>query len=95
MDSSKLDEVAERVRQEVEGLREDLRQGANSNASNININAGGLGVWIAVTACAVMLGVSIFGATIIVDQQRKLADLQHYLSAIYQQAPQLRPNEED
>lgn len=90
---SRLNDALDKVASEVEGLRDDFRQGANSNASSININAGGIGVWISVTACAVMLGVGIFGAVIIVDQQRKISDLQHYLNAIYLQAPQLKPDE--
>ena len=63
----------------------------NSSASHITVNAGGIGVYIAVTCCAVMLAVNLFLIAIIVNHERKIDDLGDYIHAIYMVAPQLKP----
>lgn len=63
------------------------------STSNININAGGVGVWIATTACAVMLAINMFMVALYLDQQQQIRDLDAYLSAIYMMAPSLKPPE--
>ena len=63
--------------------------------STVTINGGGIGVWIATVCCAVMLGISIIGAAVIIDQGRRISDLNDYLAAIYMQAPHLRPDSPD
>lgn len=68
-----------------------LNVGGNTSTANINVNAGGVGVWIATTCCAVMLGMAVVVSAIVIDQQRQISDLHDYLSAIYAQAPHLRP----
>ena len=88
-----MQEEVEKLSQQIGQLETQLRRGITSS-STINLNAGGIGVWIATVACGVMLGIGILGATIIVDQQRKIDDMQHYLNAIYMQAPSLRPSED-
>lgn len=64
---------------------------SNSSASTITVNAGGLGVYIAATCCAVMLAVNLFLIAIIVNHERKIDDLGDYIHAIYMVAPQLKP----
>jgi hypothetical protein len=63
------------------------------NQSHINVNAGGLGVWIACTACAVMLAVNVFLIVLYVDQQAQIRQLGEYLQAVYMMAPSLRSPE--
>ena len=72
----------------------------NENRSAVTINAGGVGVWIAATCCAVMLAANVFLAAFVLDlknemrdQARRISDLDAYLSAIYMQAPHLKPPE--
>lgn len=64
-----------------------------SNAATITVNAGGVAVWFAATCCAVALVASAFLALMVHDQAREIDRLNDYLSAIYMQAPQLRPKE--
>lgn len=64
---------------------------ATGGASTITINAGGLGVWISVTCCAVMLACNLFLIALYVDQQQQIRDMSDYLAAIYAQAPHLKP----
>ena len=66
---------------------------ANSNQSTVTLNAGGIGVWIACTCCAVMLACNLFLVALYVDQQSQLRNLHEYISAIYQAAPYLKPKE--
>lgn len=68
-------------------------QNTASNQSTISINAGGVGVWVATTACAVMLAVNVMLVGIIVSHERKLDDLSDYIHAIYMMAPSLKPAE--
>lgn len=108
MDSS------EEAWREVQGLREglkELREGVeglikerglgpnNSSASNVSLNAGGVAVWIAASACAVSVAVTIaaiiFGALVIIDQGRQIGRAQDHLTAIYMMAPHLKPKESD
>jgi|SRR5690606_16342054 len=66
----------------------------NSNQSTITFNAGGVGVWLAASACAVMLGVNMVLIVILADHSRKIDDMGHYLNSIYMMAPQLKPKDE-
>lgn len=61
-----LRENFKELREGVEGLIKDKGLGnANSSSSNINFNAGGLALWAALTACLVMLAVTIVGSIFI------------------------------
>lgn len=65
---------------------------ANSgNQSTITLNAGGVGVWIAVSACAVMLAMNLALLAMLVTHDRKIDELQDYIHAVYMMAPQLKP----
>lgn len=74
-----------------------LRRPGNSSNATIQVNAGGIGMWVAVTCCAVMfvLGVSmaVLGGLAYTSTQQRLDRMQDYLNAIYMQAPQLKPKE--
>lgn len=63
----------------------------NNNSATITVNAGGLGVWIATTACCVMLGISVLLGLAVVDLSRKVSELENYVHAIYMMAPSLKP----
>lgn len=65
--------------------------GNSGNQSTITLNAGGVGVWIATSACAVMLAVNVMLVGIIISHERKLDDLADYIHAIYVMAPSLKP----
>lgn len=64
-----------------------LSQFPQPGASNIQVNGGGVGVWIATVCCAMMLGISIIGAMVIVDQNRQISDLRDYLAVLYARQP--------
>lgn len=80
-----------------------LKTGA-MNSAKIEVNAGGVGIWIATTACLMMLAVNIILIVLFVvqdakndkvqdTQNSKIDKMQDYLNAIYAQAPHLRPKE--
>lgn len=85
--------------EEARALRLSMGHGA-SNAT-ITVQAGGIGVMLAVGACGLMLAINVMQ---LVDRARldseirelRAADRRHddYLSAIYAQAPHLKPKEE-
>jgi len=87
------DEDVARFARAVEQLDDVLtRTGGNSgNQSTITLNAGGAAVWVAVTACAVMLAVNVMLVGTIISHERKLDDLADYIHAIYVMAPSLKP----
>lgn len=80
-----------------------LRTGT-MNSAKIEVNAGGVGIWIATTACLMMLAVNIILIVLFVvqdakndkvqdTQNSKIDKMQDYLNAIYMQAPHLKPKE--
>lgn len=88
----KQDETITLLRGLLEHMRNERVQ-ANTSQSNFNLNAGGLGVWAAVTACAMTLAacipVVVILSMLVVDQGRKIERLDDYLSTIFQQVPAL------
>ena len=93
-DARELADAAERFERASERLASALAAAGNSgNQSTITLNAGGTAVWIAVTACAMMLSVNIVLIVLLVNHDRKIDDMEHYINAIYMVAPQLRPKE--
>lgn len=95
-----LDKQTERLNVLLDNIESGLRERpksslGNSNTATIQVNAGGLGLWVAVCLCSFMAGLVLMGSFILVDQQRKISDLGDYLSAIYMQAPHLKPPEKD
>ena len=74
----------------------------NHASARVDNGAGALGIWVCATACLVMLTAAGFLAMIVVDQNgtlrdqgRRIDDLDAYLSAIYMQAPHLKPKDKD
>lgn len=89
-----MDDDLRRFEAAVDRFAEALgRQGNSGNQSTITLNAGGVGVWIAVSACAVMLAVNVMLVAVVVSHDRKIDDLKHYLNAVYMMAPHLKPEE--
>lgn len=84
-----MDELDHRI-ERLEKLAKEGSRG-NTSASTITVNAGGIGVYIAATCCAVMLAVNLFLIAIIVNHERKIDDLSDYIHAIYMMAPSLKP----
>lgn len=73
--------------------------------ATITVNAGGIGVWIAVTCSLVMLSMLVLGSLwathefLRYDQEMQARKDENgkmltYLSAIYAQAPQFKPKDE-
>lgn len=62
--------------------------------SNVSINAGGVGVWISALAAVVCFVLAMVLMLLFVDQSRKIDDLRHHLTAIYMQAPHLKPQDD-
>jgi hypothetical protein len=79
----------------VERLGQEI--GANRDSANniatVNVNAGGFGLWVSTTCCAVMLAVNLCLLFALTDHSRKIERLEDYLQAIYAQAPHLRPKD--
>lgn len=87
---------------EVKGMTAPTATGS----ATITVNAGGVGVWLCLFCCGVMavitLGTIAFSARELsrVDQQlievrEENKTMQTFLAAIYQQAPHLKPKEEE
>jgi len=89
-----MDDEIQRFERAVARFSEALAASSNTgNQSTITLNAGGVGVWIAVSACAVMLAINVALAVMLVNHDRKIDDIGHYVQAIYMVAPQLKPKE--
>lgn len=73
---------------------DELLSSGNRNTAKIEVNAGGAGVWIATTACCVMVAVSMFMGLWVIDLSRKVSELNNYVQAIYMMAPHLKPKED-
>ena len=80
------------------------RRKSESNNATINVNAGGMGLWVAVTCCIVMFFCSIICATFFVitidninaelrERKEENSKMQSYLNAIYVNAPSLKPTD--
>ncbi len=108
MEQQIMDELGAAVRRlnnTIESI-ESRRQPAQAASAVIHVNAGGLGVWLAVTCCLVMMSGLMVGALWFasysaakraddIEQNRVISDLQAYLQAIYVAAPDLKPKKDD
>jgi hypothetical protein len=107
LDAETVRKFAEATERTIQ-LQERLGMSPVTGVSNatIAVNAGGVGVWIATTCCLVMLGMAVVGAfwlsrefhridTQLAEQRAEDSTLRTYLSSIWQQAPQLKPKEEE
>lgn len=84
--------------------RMQAERGAQS-ISGLYINGGGVGVWIATTCCVVMIALLLVGSIWmsrefarvdkeLLERKEEGQRMQSYLSAIYVNAPQLKPKDE-
>jgi len=89
-DKPTVDEIA-RLERAVKALGEVMQPANSGSQSTVTINAGGVGVWIAVTASVVMLAVNMVLVVLLANHDRKIDELQDYVHAIYMMAPQLKP----
>lgn len=92
MQDAEVGEVVKRAH-ETMGKLERMADASNRNTTRVEINAGGVGVWIATTACCVMLGISVLLGLAVVDLSRKVSELENYVHAIYMMAPSLKPED--
>ena len=63
----------------------------NASKSEININTGGVAMWVALAMFAFMAGLNWSLNAQLTDQNRKIDRMQEHLSAIYTMAPHLKP----
>ena len=63
---------------------------ASTGNSTITLNAGGAGIWVAVTCCLVSAVMNIGLAVAFIGHDRKIERMQDHLNAIYMIAPQLK-----
>lgn len=87
-DVRRFGEAVDRVNQLQERLGMSPVNGMNSSV--ITVNAGGVGVWIATTACLVMLAVSGFLMMLYLDVREDQRDTAAHLQTIYMLVPDLR-----
>lgn len=90
MENQGAESSLEKVRRDLDAL---LPARGNSNTTKITIAAGGIGVWVVMVMFAFMVGLNWSMNTQLSDQERKIERLEDYLSAIYRQAPQLKPED--
>lgn len=80
------------------------RINGNNSTATIQVNAGGVGVWVATTCAVVMLACLFVGGfwvmrefnrldTELGDRKAENESMRSYLSVIYQQLPSLREHE--
>lgn len=81
----------------LEGALRRLSTNTGGNTATISVQAGGIGLWICVTCCAVMFALTVaivvVGGIAYTSTQQRLDRMQDYISSIYQIAPQLKPKE--
>ena len=65
----------------------------SGNVTQFTVQAGGIGVWLCVTACVVMFVLTAVLGILFLDLSRKYDRMQDHLSAIYMMAPQLKPKD--
>lgn len=91
------------IKEAVERMVEN--HSGNQNVTTVRFEGGAVGVWICVTLCLVMFAISTVMAAwmhreftrldVTLSERKEENDrMQTYLSAIYAQAPQLKPKEE-
>ena len=102
---AKLERQMKQLDESLRGI-EDRRSSSNNGVSTITVNAGGVGVWACLTACIMMISMMLIGGMWMsrefnridremTDRREGMERMQTYLSAIYAQAPHLKPKEEE
>jgi hypothetical protein len=84
----RIEALANRLETGILSLQSVAGRGVYGGAANINVNAGGMGLWIACSCCAVMLAVVFIGGLWMVSdraearaQIRELRDGQNAIRA--------------
>lgn len=101
-DIARFGSAIERFEEVIDSVSD--RRNKNIGNATITVNAGGVGVWVAVTCCLVMLALLLLGSLWAsremnrFDQEMQArkdenSKMTAYLQAIYVQAPQLKPKE--
>lgn len=91
MDENGLLERLDTALNSFESERRRALGGNNYSASNIHINAGGIGIWICSTFCALCLMASLFTLYVVSEIKQNDRDQGNQLNAIYMMAPHLKP----
>jgi len=92
------------IKEAVERMVEN--HAGNQNVTTVRFEGGAVGIWICVTLCLVMFAMSTVLAAwmhreftrldVTLSERKEESDrMQTYLSAIYAQAPQLKPKDEE
>lgn len=82
-----MDDALDRLANEANELR---RMVGGGNSATIQINAGGAGLWVAVTCCIVMLVCTVFMAAALLWVAMGSRDQGHQMNALYMSVPGLR-----
>lgn len=96
-DVDRLTKAIDKLNSTANRLDSSLNSGApgnGNNVSNVNLNAGGWGVWISVTCVIVLAVMNNSNQVTITRLEQKYERMQDYLNSIYAQAPHLKPKEE-
>lgn len=73
---------------------DELLSHGNRNTAKIEVNAGGVGLWIVCTMCFMMMAMNIGLLVMFINHDRKIDDLGDYVNAIYMMAPSLKPEDQ-
>jgi hypothetical protein len=91
-----LKKVAQQ-REDIWKMEEEMHRKAHTNEQSINVNMGGMGLWIAVCCCAfttvLCISCIIVGSAMYTRLDEKIDKTQDFLDAIYAEAPQLKPKD--
>lgn len=80
--------AVERLTEVVDKLNATTLSG---NQATSTVTVGDRGVMAAIVACGVMFGMNLSLLVMLNAHDRKIDDLNHYISAIYMAAPHLKP----
>lgn len=92
MEAAEIERTLEKADELVSELKAFRNLSPESgNVTQFTVQAGGIGVWLCVSACAVMFVLTVVVGMLFLDLSRKYDRMQDHLSAIYMMAPQLKP----
>ena len=83
-----MDELDHRI-ERLEKLAKEGSRG-NSNSSNITVNAGGVGLWVAITCALVSSLMAVIVSIMFIYVLIKTDRIGDYQAVIYQQLPEIR-----
>lgn len=86
-------DAAERLTKAFSDLDQTIREamkGTNNTHQTITLSAGGIGVWLCATFCAVMFAMSLVGIVAFVTIFQKVDRMQDYWNVTLQYVPGLK-----